>query len=607
MAGIKFIAVLGIMVVSANAAEVVRKPNIVFVLTDNQGYGDLGCHGNPIIKTPALDRFHSQAVRFTQFHVGTTCAPTRSGLISGLHCNSAGVWHTIGGPALLRQGVATLPEILRNRGYATGLFGKWHLGDDYPYRPQDRGFDEAVYHRGGGLTQISDYWGNDYFDDTYLVNGKPKAFKGYCTDVFFGEAMKFITAHKDEPFFCYLTPNAPHLPYNVEKKYRDLYTDQDLPEDRKRFYGMITNIDENFQRLEDLLRRLGLEEDTIVIFMTDNGTAQGCDQDEDQFVTAGFNAGMRGRKASPYEGGHRVPFFFRYPAGGIDSGKDVQSLTSYVDVLPSLLDFCGIDAPQTEGVSLRPLLEGRPASKDWKNRVVVTDTQRIVHPIKWRLSSVMKDNWRLICGRELYNLTTDPEQRKDIAAQHPNVVTELRAEYEKWWALCSRQFNEVSPTHIGSEKCPQVDLTTQEMRNDDSDAVWNQGQVRSGQRCLGWWDVYAEKAGSYEITLRRWPAEVGHAIRDDIQGMDIGAVPDELLAESTIGWYRDGVAVDVYGAALKIDTENWYQDLDEQAKAAAFTVKPQPGPHRLRAWFSGGNDVRTATVMSPYYVTIKRK
>lgn len=584
-----------------------RRVNIVFVLTDDQGYGDLGCHGNPVIKTPAIDAFYSRSARFTQYHVGTTCAPTRSGILTGMNCNSAGVWHTIGGAALLRRNVRTLPEVLREHGYATGLFGKWHLGDDYPYRPQDRGFAETVYHRGGGLTQVSDHWGNNYMDDTYLVNGEPRAFEGYCTDVFFGEALRFIESHKDEPFCCFITPNAPHAPFNVEAKYRDLYAEEDLPDDRKRFYGMITNIDENFQRLETRLRELELEEDTILIFMTDNGTANGADQDQDQFITAGFNAGMRGRKAAPYEGGHHVPFLFRYPAGGIDSAAEIDYLAGYVDVMPTLLDFCGVEAPEAEGRSLRPLLEGKPASTAAPTRALVADTQRIPHPIKWRLSCVMKESWRLICGRELYDLSTDPEQRNDISAEHPDRVAELREEYETWWALCSRQFNEVSPVHIGSSTCPRVDLTTMELRNEsDCAVVWNQAEVRAGDPCLGWWDILAEQDGAYDIILRRWPEETGYAILDGIAGFDVDPGPDQFLSETTLDWYRDGKAVDVYGAAVKLDGESWYQDLEDGATEAAFTVELREGPHVLRAWFSGGTDIRNATVMSPYYVTIRK-
>ena len=581
-----------------------KRPNIVFVLTDDQGYGDLGCHGNPIIKTPAIDRFHQQAARFTQYHVGTTCAPTRAGLITGMNCNSAGVWHTIGGASLLRRGLKTLPEVLQDHGYATGLFGKWHLGDDYPYRPQDRGFQETVYHRGGGLTQVSDHWGNNYFDDTYLVNGVPRSFKGYCTDVFFGEAFRFIRAHQEEPFCCFITPNAPHSPYNVEKRYRDLYEGTDIPESRKRFYGMISNIDENFNKLEALLKELKIEDNTILIFMTDNGTANGCDQDAHQFVTAGFNAGMRGTKGSPFEGGHRVPFFIRDPAGGITVGRDIGSLASYVDFMPTLLDLCDIPMTEGEGVSLKPLLVGQ-ASGGLAERALVVDTQRMPHPIKWRLSSVMKGDWRLINGRELYDLATDPGQCCDKAVQYPEIVAALRRDYEAWWELCSRQFNEVSSVNIGSPKCPQVDLTTQELRNEDSAVVYHQGQVREGQRCFGWWNLEAERAGVYEVILRRWPVEVARGLTQGIEGFDVDTGPEGLIDPSAVGMYRDGTALEIYGAALKIDREQWYADLNEGADRVAFTVKLVQGPHILRAWFSGGNNVHRDTVLSPYYVSIR--
>lgn len=575
------------------------------MLTDDQGYADLGCHGNSIIQTPTIDAFHSRAVRFTQFHVGSTCAPTRSGILTGLNCNSAGVWHTIGGAALLRLGVKTLPEVLSENGYATGLFGKWHLGDDYPYRPHDRGFQETVYHRGGGLTQVSDHWGNDYFNDTFLANGKPKSYTGYCTDVFFDEAFQFFRQHRAEPFCCFITPNAPHSPLNVEKKYRDLYAKDDIPDERRRFYGMITNIDENFSRLEKLLRELNLEENTILIFSTDNGTATGCDIDDHQFVTNGFNSGMRGKKASPFEGGHRVPFFLRYPAGGIEAGRDIGTLASYTDFMPTLLDFCGAKCPVVEGRSLRPLLEDKKTPREFNKRALVADSQRIPQPIKWRLSSVMKGEWRLINGRELYDLSTDPEQRTDISAKHRPVVADLRAEYEQWWALCSRQFNEISPTHIGSGKCPQVDLTTQELRNENSDVVYHQGQVRVAQACVGWWDIFAERTGTHEVILRRWPAEAGYGITAGIEGFDVDTGPAELIEPSAITMYRDGKALDVYGAALQIDGQQWYADIKKDASHVTFTVKLKKGLHTLRAWFSGGNNVHRATVISPYYVTIK--
>lgn len=224
-----------------------RRPNVVLVITDDQGYGDLGCHGNPIIQTPNIDALHSQSVRLTNFHVGPTCAPTRAGLMTGRYCNCTGVWHTIGGRSLLRKDEITLGDVFRAGGYRTGMFGKWHLGDNYPFRPHDRGFDEALYHGGGGVSQTNDWWGNDYFDDIYLRNGEPEAFQGYCTDVWFSQAMDFVERNRQQPFFCYLSTNAPHSPHNVPERYARLY--EGLPCERDRFYGMITNIDDNMARL----------------------------------------------------------------------------------------------------------------------------------------------------------------------------------------------------------------------------------------------------------------------------------------------------------------------------------------------------------------------
>jgi len=199
------------------------RPNIIFVLTDDQGYPPIGAHGHPFVRTPHLDRFHADSVRFVQFHSGTTCAPTRAGLLTGHYCNSTGVWHTVGGRSLLRADEWTLANALSEAGYRTGIFGKWHLGDAYPYRPQDRGFQKSVVHGGGGLGQTPDWWGNDYFDDTYLVDGSPVPFKGYCTDVFFTEALAFIESDRSKPFFCFLSTNAPHSPFNVPPDYQALY------------------------------------------------------------------------------------------------------------------------------------------------------------------------------------------------------------------------------------------------------------------------------------------------------------------------------------------------------------------------------------------------
>lgn len=205
------------------ADEISNKLNVILIMTDDQGYGDVGFTGNPYIKTPNLDKFASESCCFTNFHTATTSAPTRSGMMTGKYCNEVGVWHTIQGRSILEKQHVTIAEIFKGNGYKTGLFGKWHLGDNAPFRPGDRGFDKALWHKGGGVGQTPDYWLNDYFDDTYF-NEEDKAVKqkGYCTDVFFGKAIEFVKENKDKPFFCCITPNAPHGPYHVSEKYAKL-------------------------------------------------------------------------------------------------------------------------------------------------------------------------------------------------------------------------------------------------------------------------------------------------------------------------------------------------------------------------------------------------
>ena len=246
--------------------------------------------------------------------------------MTGKYANRVGVWHTIGGVSILRKEEVTIAEVFKNNGYETAMFGKWHLGDTYPSRPQDKGFQYTVAHGGGGVGQTPDYWNNDYFDDVYLENGKPKRYKGYCTDVWFDEAIKYIEEKKDEPFFAYISTNAPHLPYNVPEEYYNKYKDLDIPEFQKIFYGMITNVDDNFAKLQQKLKDLKIDDNTIVIFMTDNGTASGYKTVKGKLH--GFNAGMRGTKNSEYDGGHRVPFFISYPDMNIKGGKDINELAA---------------------------------------------------------------------------------------------------------------------------------------------------------------------------------------------------------------------------------------------------------------------------------------
>ncbi|MFI3291096.1 MAG: sulfatase-like hydrolase/transferase [Opitutales bacterium] len=259
-----------------------QKPNVILVLTDDQGIGDLGYYGNKIVKTPNIDKFASESLHLMNFHVERACAPTRAALMTGRQCNSTGLWYTITQRAIVRKDESTIALELKKGGYTTGMFGKWHLGDMKPHRPQDKGFDRVVMHGSGGVGQTTDYWDNTYFDDTYFVDGKPQKFEGYCTDVFTAESIKFIegAVKQKKPFFCYLATNAPHSPYRVGDEYANMYKDYKLPKSRGAFYGMITNIDDNFKKLMDKVDELGIRDNTIVIYMTDNGTANGYTPDK---------------------------------------------------------------------------------------------------------------------------------------------------------------------------------------------------------------------------------------------------------------------------------------------------------------------------------------
>ncbi len=496
--------------ISASTAKTNKqKPNIIFVITDDQGMGDLGCTGNPYIKTPTIDRFYTDAVRFTNYHVGTTCAPTRAAIMTGRHCNRVNTYHTIMGRSILFEDEVILPQVLAQNGYITAMFGKWHLGDNYPYRPEDRGFHEVVRHGAGGIGQAPDYWMNDYFDDTYWYNGEPQKYEGYCTDVFFSEALKFIEKNKNHPFFCYLSTNAPHSPYNLPKEYYAMYQGEkfeDLSERVRRFYGMITNIDDNFKKLEDKLDELGLTDNTILIFTTDNGTAAGRDT---------YNAGLRGGKASQYDGGHRVPFFIRWPNGELTGGKDIDNLVADYDLLPTFVDLLGINfnmVKPLDGKSLKPLLYN--ADANWENRILYVDTQREQNLVKYKDYSVMDDDWRLVDGDELYNITNDRAQENNVIAEHPEVAARLAEGYEKWWQsfLNDKVDQKYAYIKVGSPYENPSKISAHDLIVGRYSPAWHQNGAINGVQSGGCWKIEFVEDGEYFISLRRFPRESGLAI-----------------------------------------------------------------------------------------------
>ncbi|GAF02014.1 arylsulfatase [Saccharicrinis fermentans] len=485
------------------------KPNIVFVITDDQGMGDLGCTGNPYVKTPHIDKFYNDAVRLTNYHVSTTCAPTRSSIMSGRHCNRVNVFHTIAGRSILFEDEIILPQVLAQNGYTNGMFGKWHLGDNYPYRPEDRGFHEVVRHGAGGIGQGPDFWMNDYFDDTYVHNGVEQKFEGYCTDIFFSKALDFIEENKDKPFFCYLSTNAPHAPYNVDQRYLDLYKGkkfEKLDPRLRRFYGMITNIDDNFKKLENKLDELNLTDNTILIFTTDNGTSAG---------RSTYNAGLKGGKGSQYDGGHRVPFFIRWPNGDLSGGKNIDQLVAHYDLLPTFVDLLGVKfnpVKPLDGKSLKPLLtEDNPA---WPNRILYMDTQREQNLIKYKKYTVMDETWRLVDGDKLYDIKKDLGQENNVIDQYPEVAARLAVGYKNWWQsfLDDGVDQRYAYIKVGTPYENPSKICSHDLIIGAYKGVWHQNGAITGEQAEGIWKIEFVTGGEYTISLRRFPRESAYAI-----------------------------------------------------------------------------------------------
>ncbi len=447
------IVTLTLFAVSHTSAESLRgtRPNIILVMTDDQGMGDLSCLGNPILRTPNLDEFYRMSTRFRDFHVSPTCAPTRSSIMSGRHEFRNGVTHTIKERELMALSTTTLPQVLRQAGYETGIFGKWHLGDSDEYQPYNRGFSETFIHGAGGIGQAyegscADFPPNrvqegKYFDNVILHNDTIVQTQGFCTDVFFTAALGWIKQQHDAgtPYFAYITPNAPHGPMIAPEKYTRRWSEAGWDENTAGRYGMIENIDDNFGLLMSKLDQWDAWDNTLVIFMTDNGQAGRTGKQNGQtrrMFTAGFKTG----KGSPYEGGTHVPAFWRWK-GVLGEGVDINALAAHIDFFKTFCDLAGADLPagiqKIDGRTLLPLLENPQA--DWADRKI------FVHQGRWEKGSDPEDakfkncavrtqRWRFVNNRELFDIANDPYETTDVAADHPDVVAALRDAYDQWWA-----------------------------------------------------------------------------------------------------------------------------------------------------------------------------
>jgi len=408
-----------------------ERPNILWISCEDISR-ELGCYDYANISTPNLDRLYRESTRFTAFHVSPTCSPTRASLMTGRHEFRSGVTHTIFERERLSLDAVTIAQVLSQAGYTTGIFGKWHLGDEEPYQPHNRGFDEVFIHGAGGIGQTyecscGDVPDNTYFDPVIRHNTTFVKTKGYCTDVFFTQALRWIKQNRNRPFFAYVATNAPHSPYVCPEKYLKPYLDAGLDEKSAAYYGMITNLDENVGRLVRKLDEWALTERTLVIFMTDNGHP----------LANLYNAGMRGNKGTAYEGGTRVPAFFRWP-GRIRAAVDVDRLAAHIDIFPTLVKLCGATYPRElklDGRSLVPLLKDPKAA--WPDRYVFVHVGRWprgkASDSKYARCAVRSQRFRLVNNKELHDIESDPGEKVNVIDEFPDVAVRMRQAYDRWW------------------------------------------------------------------------------------------------------------------------------------------------------------------------------
>lgn len=491
-----------------------EKPNVIVILTDDQGFGDLGFYGNPHVKTPTLDNFAKESVRFDQFIVSPVCTPTRAALMTGRYPLRTGVRDTYRGGAIMNTGEVTIAEMLKQIGYKTGMVGKWHLGDNYPSRPQDQGFDFTLRHLSGGIGQPGD-WPNtakrdsSYFNPILWKNGQLFQSSGYCTDVFTDVAVDFIEKNKKQPFFLYLAYNAPHAPLQVPQEYYDRYKDIDpslgfekdgrpfpemderMKENARKVYAMVSNIDDNLKKLFQKLEDLELKDNTLVVFLTDNGHQHNR-----------YAAGMRGRKSYVYEGGVRVPSFWRLPSK-FKGNRDIKTPAAHYDVLPTLSELCGAKLPddrKLDGQSLLPLLKNEKLNLN--DRSMVRSWVR-GGPEKYNNISIRKENYKLVGNCEptdgieqfeLFNIIEDPFELDNIVKNNIKKAQELKIEMDNWLDEMTTE-----PNFTGSQ--PALIGTSYESptRLNLNDAIFKHDETLGKDIAL--WEIDVARTGYYDVKI----------------------------------------------------------------------------------------------------------
>jgi len=469
-----------------------RAPNVLLIMTDDQGWGDIRSHENPDIDTPVLDNLAEEGARFDRFYVSPVCAPTRASLLTGkYHLRTGTIWVTHG-KEIMNSEEVTIAELLKQQGYKTGCFGKWHNGSYYPFNPNGQGFDEFVGFCAG-------HW-NNFFDTLLYKNNEEFKSNGYISDVLTDFALSFIEKNKKHPFFCYIPYNAPHSPFQVPDKYFNKYKARGFNDKNACVYGMVENLDENIGRVLKKVDTLGLADNTIVIFLTDNGPN-----------TERFNGNMKGRKGSVNEGGVRVPLFIRWP-GKIKKGLNINKIASHIDILSTILDLCELSIPDNlhlDGKSLVPLLMEK--QEDWPDRTIYTHHTRRgqVTPAP---ASARTQQYRLIVndnGYELYDMIKDPAQKRNISKEKPDKTREMAQEYEAWFKYVTKNLDKrADRIPVGYDEAKTVTLLAPECRI--------HGNIKFKGN-MGWandwltewkdikssvsWGLTVVKSGNYGITL----------------------------------------------------------------------------------------------------------
>ena len=595
------------LILNLFASAALARPNVIVVMTDDQGYPELSVNGNPILKTPHLDRLHGQSLRLEDYHVSPMCAPTRGQLMTGLDPARNGAINVSSGRALLRPEIPIMANFFGDAGYQTGIFGKWHLGANYPFRPEDRGWHETVWFPSSHIGSVPDYWGNDYWDDTYVNNGKLKQYKGYCTDIFFDEGIAFMkkSASAGKPFLAYIAPNTPHgplvAPDEDEQVIKDILAKPEFDHLDRRikfrladYLGMVRNIDTNMGKLMKFLDDEGLRDDTILIFKTDNGSTHG---------PRYYNAGMRGQKTELWEGGHRVPCFISWPKGDLLKPQDIHGLTQVQDLLPTLLDLCDIpNDAKFDGMSLASILRGKAVVPE--DRMLVINYSRMPGFVNYptpfaqtymsrNLGEVLWKRWRLLEDRELYNLETDPKQTTNVIDKYPEVVSKMRARLNEWWADVGPNANEVQRVIIGSEHENPSRLTGCEWLDVFID---QQRQIRRGDEKSGYWMLEVAEDGEYDFEFRRWPKEIDRPI----------TAPSEqgsgALDVNTASFYLSDYHHLEIGDKTPYRFEGLNKPIGPDDTSVTFSAQLKKGPVALHTWFRGPQ-----TTLSAYYVYVTKK